>query len=162
MAFEVDVNFVVVLVILGIIGLYWSLLPSVIPGIPHARFSNLHPLGDGLKVSKHYSKFGETTDFMLTQCLQQKSPIIQLFLRGQTFVVVSDMREAQDVCARRTTEFDHADIANDMFQYSIPNATVTMKSHADFRLQRKAYGGIMSTQFLHTVGARRRSISVRF
>ena len=159
MPFEADIKFVVILVFLGIIALYWLLLPSVIPGIPHARFSNLHPLGDALNVSKHYQRYGETTDFMITQCLRQKSPIIQLFLRGRTFVVVSDMREAQDVCSRRTTDFDHADIANEMFQYSIPNATVTMRSHAEFRAQRKSWGGIMSTHFLHTVSARRYSIS---
>lgn len=151
MSFEPDVKTIVIVVFVGIIVLYLSLLPSVIPGIPHARFSNLHPLGDALNVSKHYGRYGETTDFMLMQCLQLQSPIIQLFLRGRTFVVVNDLREAQDVCARRTADFDHADIANDMFQYSIPTATVTMKSHADFRAQRKSWGGIMSTPFLHTV-----------
>jgi hypothetical protein len=84
--------------------LYRAALPKPIPGIPHNEESAKRILGDSSAAIEAQIKTGDTVGWILSELMRHNAPVIQLFLRplGRPFVVISDFRETQDICVRRT------------------------------------------------------------
>lgn len=84
--------------------LYRAALPKPIPGIPHNTVSAKSILGDAPAMIAFKTKTGDMVSWFTGELLKHDTPIIQLFLRplGKPFVVISDFRETQDICVRRT------------------------------------------------------------
>ena len=84
--------------------LYRAALPKPIPGIPYNKASAKRILGDAPDVIEAQTKTGDTASWIRDQLIKHNVPVIQLFLRplGKPFVVLSDFRETQDICVRRT------------------------------------------------------------
>ena len=84
--------------------LYRAALPKPIPGIPFNEASAKHILGDAPGAIEAQTTTGNTTVWIKEQLLKHNAPVIQLFLRpmSKPFVILSDFRETQDICVRRT------------------------------------------------------------
>jgi hypothetical protein len=84
--------------------LYRAALPKPIPGIPYNEAAAKHVLGDVPAHLEALAKSGNMLDWMIGQLVKHNEPIIQLFLRplGRPFVIISDFRETQDICVRRS------------------------------------------------------------
>lgn len=84
--------------------LYRAALPKPIPGIPYNEAAAKHILGDAPGLLEAINKTGTMLDWIVHQLVKQNKPIMQLFLRplGKPFVIISDFRETQDICVRRS------------------------------------------------------------
>ena len=84
--------------------LYRAALPKPIPGIPYNEASAKRILGDAPEAIEAQTTTGNTFSYILGQQLKHNVPVIQLFLRpfGKPFVILSDFRETQDICVRRS------------------------------------------------------------
>ena len=133
--------------------LYRAALPRPIPGIPYHKASANSILGDIPAMMKHTNKTGQVFDWMVAQCVELNSPIVQVFVRplGRPFVVMADFRENQDVLMRRMGEFDRSDFFGDLFTGVIPDHHIVMKTTEKFKQQRRLLADTMSPTFLHEV-----------
>jgi hypothetical protein len=84
--------------------LYRAALPKPIPGIPYNEAAAKHFLGDAPGLLEALTKTGTMLDWIIKQLVDSNVPIMQLFLRplGRPFVIISDFRETQDICVRRS------------------------------------------------------------
>lgn len=84
--------------------LYRAALPKPIPGIPYNESSAKRILGDAMEAITYQKETGDMMQWITNQVLKHNQPVIQLFMRpfGKPWVVVSDFRETQDICVRRT------------------------------------------------------------
>jgi hypothetical protein len=84
--------------------LYRAALPKPIPGIPYNEAAAKRILGDAPELLEAISKTGTMLDWLISQLVDRNVPVIQLFLRplGKPFVILSDFRETQDICVRRS------------------------------------------------------------
>lgn len=84
--------------------LYRAALPKPIPGIPYNEAAAKHILGDAPGLLEALTKTGTMLDWLVSQLVDRNEPVMQLFLRplGKPFVVISDFRETQDICVRRS------------------------------------------------------------
>lgn len=133
--------------------LYWLLLPnpiSTIPGNPHSAFK---PLGDLPSLVRHTSATGETATWLLAQCQTLNSPIVQVHLRRDSYIILSDHREIEDILVRRAADFDRAPLFAVFFRYLVPHSTIVMPTHEGFRHQRRLWSASMTSTFLQDVAA---------
>ncbi|KAK5706190.1 hypothetical protein LTR97_001177 [Elasticomyces elasticus] len=137
--------------------LYRAAIPTPIPGIPFVRLSATRPFGDFPALVKHNAKTKEFTSFLVNKCVELNSPVIQVFIRPfqRPWVVLQDSREAQDVLARRTREFDRSEAFIDMFVGTIPHSMTVTRTNDQWRSNRRLMADTMSPQFLHGVAAPR-------
>ena len=135
--------------------LYRAALPKPIPGIPYHKSSAKSILGDAPALVKHKDETQEGYDWMMQQCIELDSPIIQLFIRPfrRPIVFVTDFREAQDVLLRRTKEFDRSDFFGEMFQGVLPHSHLHRRSDAIWKAQRRLLADTMTPAFLNDVGS---------
>ncbi|KAL9090391.1 MAG: hypothetical protein Q9159_002018 [Coniocarpon cinnabarinum] len=139
---------------------YWYMLPKPLPGIPYDPESARRIMGDIPKLIKHAKAIQEASDFFALRCLELNSPIVQLFVNGiklrnnVNVLVVSDLREIENILTHRTKEFDRADMSNDGFSTVINEATIAMPSHDRFKAQRKLWAGTMTPEFLSKIAPR--------
>jgi hypothetical protein len=84
--------------------LYRAALPKPIPGIPYNEAAAKHILGDAPGLLEAINKTGTMLDWIIDQLVKRNEPVVQLFLRplGKPFVIISDFRETQDICVRRS------------------------------------------------------------
>lgn len=84
--------------------LYRAALPKPIPGIPYNEAAANHILGDAPGLLEAITKTGTMLDWIIHQLVKRNEPVMQLFLRplGKPFVIISDFRETQDICVRRS------------------------------------------------------------
>ena len=138
---------------------YYALLPRPLPGIPCDPKSARSIWGDLLKVMRHAKANHQFLDFFAEQCAVLNSPVVQLLIshfswRDRTpAIVVSDMREIEDICSRRTKQFDRIDATEDSKNLVLREATLFMGSHDRFKAQRKLWAGTMTPEFLHRVAS---------
>jgi hypothetical protein len=54
------------------------------------------------------------------------SPVFQLFMRpmGKPWVVITDFREAYDICTNRREEFDRSAFTGEVFGPIVPNSHI--------------------------------------
>lgn len=84
--------------------LYRAALPKPIPGIPYNEAAAKRILGDAPELLEAISNTGTMLDWLISQLVDRNVPVMQLFLRplGKPFVILSDFRETQDICVRRS------------------------------------------------------------
>jgi len=90
--------------------LYRWALPRPIPGIAHNKDAAKSILGDAPEALR-FSEHSEIVTWMKETMIKLDEPMIQVFMKplSKPWVVVADYREAQDVCSRRTREFDRSE-----------------------------------------------------
>jgi Cytochrome P450 len=137
--------------------LYRAALPKPIPGIPYLHASAQHILGDVPDALKHYTRTSELISFLVQRCEELHSPVVQVFMRPfrRPWVVLLDGREAQDIMARRSREFDRADFFREILHVTFPHNQVHMRTNDQWRFNRRLAGDAMSPHFLHQVAAPR-------
>ena len=142
----------VVLSIAVVVGLlYRALLPKPLPGIPYNEPASHRLFGDLKEML-----FPDTTRraWISNQPRAHDSPVSQIFLApwARSTVVVTDYREAVDICMRRTKDFDRGARVHQMVGVVAPHLHFAMQSSdPQFRLQRELLRDLMSPVFLHTV-----------
>jgi hypothetical protein len=84
--------------------LYRSALPKPITGIPYNKSAANSILGDAPSAIATQKSTGDMCGWFTDQLIQHNTPIAQIFMRpfGKPFVLISDFRETQDICVRRT------------------------------------------------------------
>ena len=134
--------------------LYRLALPKPIPGIPYNESASKSILGDVQAAMASLSQTGEFWPWIAAQNVKHSSPMSQVFLRpfGKPWVVVSDFRETYDIMLHRSKEFDHSDIAKNVFLGIAPDF------HIGFSMKEKRYKDhkyilqdLMRPDFLHNV-----------
>ena len=135
--------------------LYRAALPKPIPGIPYNKEATRNIIGDVPTFMKWYSKRPEIYAWLSSQCVKLNSPVIQVFMRpfGKPWVIVTDFREAQDIMAKRTREFDRSNFLGDLFRGILPVHHVHMPTGDEWKAHRKLMGDTMSPSFLHDLVA---------
>ncbi len=133
--------------------LYRAALPRPIPGIPYNKASAKSIFGDIPALMKNTNETGQVFDWMVAQCTNLNSPIVQVFVKpfGKPNVIMADFRENQDVLMRRMKEFDRSDFFGDLFIGVLPNHHIRMKTNETFKKQRRLLADTMSPAFLHEV-----------
>lgn len=101
---------------------------------------------------------GEVFRWLSLQCLNHKSPLVQLFVPSWStthpILLLADLREIEDITTRRTGEIDRADMMHIWFGVIVPKATVGLKSKDNsFKEQRRLWNVILSPHFLEEVAA---------
>lgn len=96
---------------------------------------------------------GEFWTYVLQQCLELDSPIIQIFPNPFTkpWVIVCGAQEMHDVFVRRTKELDRADLVIRMFAAIVPNEQISLKTGEHRRHNRRLIGETMGSKFLGSV-----------
>ncbi|KAM5352749.1 hypothetical protein ACJ41O_005471 [Fusarium nematophilum] len=147
-------------VILGLLfivlrAVHQALLPRPIPGIPHNKSALASLLGDGPEMRKFFLETGEVTLWLTKQIKKHKSPIFQAFIRplSKPWVVIADFQESQDICLRRTREFDRSTIWVDMFAGPAPQGHIHFPSNSAWKGHRRLLQDLMLPAFLNNVAA---------
>ncbi|KAK4948290.1 hypothetical protein LTR10_012824 [Elasticomyces elasticus] len=137
--------------------LYRAALPKPIDGIPYNNYAARRILGDVPEMIAYNKRTAEMQSFLTEQLVKLDSPVIQLFLRpfGRPWVVIADFREAHDILARRSREFDRSDFFGDLFVNLLPGNQVHMKTGDGWRFNRRLMADTMSNSFLQNVAAPR-------
>jgi hypothetical protein len=135
--------------------LYRAGLPRPIPGIPYHKASTRSILGDIPALLKHTKETSEVFDWIVAQCVELNSPIVQVFIRplGRPFVVLADFRECQDILMRRMKEFDRSNYLGDVFLGLMPYHHISMPTNDTFKKQRRLLADTMSPTFLQEIVA---------
>ncbi|KAF5136941.1 Cytochrome P450 monooxygenase TRI13 [Metarhizium anisopliae] len=133
---------------------YFTLRPVPIPGIPYNEDAVMRAFGDlkAMKSAKYRRRW------IWSQPREHGTAIYQLFLfpfRRPT-VIVSDYREAVDICSRRVKEFDRGTRNRECVGITAPNFHFTMESRDPrFRHHRELLRDLMTPWFLETVATPR-------
>lgn len=58
------------------------------------------------------------------------APVCQLFMRpmGKPWVIITDFREAYDICANRRDEFDRSAFTGEVFGPIVPNSHIQVRN----------------------------------
>ncbi|KZL78207.1 cytochrome P450 monooxygenase [Colletotrichum tofieldiae] len=133
--------------------LYHKLLPKPIPGIPYNKEATKTLLGDIPSIIKAVTKDRTLHKWMLSQVQNHNSPITQIFPRplSQPWVVLADFRETQDICMRRTKEFDRAPLWVDIFAGALPEGHVHFPTNGKWKAHRRLLQDLMLPAFLNEV-----------
>ncbi|KAF2115954.1 cytochrome P450, partial [Lophiotrema nucula] len=133
------------------------LIPRPIPGIPYNRLSSLMPWGELVTLGLYNFSTGEVFSWLSLQCLKYQSPVIQLFIPSfsntHPVVIISDLREVEDIVTKRGNEIDRAPLMHDFFGLLVPNATIGMGTNDRFKKQRRLWNSILSPTFLDSIAA---------
>ncbi|KAH7400604.1 cytochrome P450 [Phaeosphaeria sp. MPI-PUGE-AT-0046c] len=149
------------LLVVGIALLYQWLLPKPIAGIPHSKDATKSIFGDIPSMLKHLKTHTEVQYWFLSHNTELNSPIVQLFINlfSRPIVVITDVREAQDILMRRTKEFDKPDIISNLFLGMAPDFHARIPTNDEFRYQRKTVQDLVTPAFLNNVAAPQLHIS---
>ncbi|OLN97437.1 Cytochrome P450 3A11 [Colletotrichum chlorophyti] len=133
--------------------LYHKLLPKPIPGIPYNKGATKTLLGDIPSIIKAVTKDRTTHKWMLSQIQNHDSPITQIFPRplSKPWVVLADFRETEDICMRRTREFDRAPLWVDIFAGALPEGHVHFPTNEKWKAHRRLLQDLMLPAFLNGV-----------
>ncbi|KAJ5017712.1 Cytochrome P450 monooxygenase [Colletotrichum sp. SAR 10_99] len=148
-----------ILLTLGLSGwllysLYQKALPKPIKGIPYNPDSTKRIMGDLPDLASTVARTGDLSAWLVGRAAQFDSPVVQIFLRplSPPIVLLSDFREAQDMCMRRK-EFDRGKILRDLFTGPSPNHQITMVTGDQWKANRRLLQDLMSPPFLQNVAA---------
>ncbi|KAK2730270.1 cytochrome p450 monooxygenase [Colletotrichum kahawae] len=134
--------------------LYQKALPKPIKGIPYNPESTKRIMGDLPDLASTVARTGDLSAWLVGRAAQFDSPVVQIFLRplSPPIVLLSDFREAQDMCMRRK-EFDRSKILRDLFKGPAPNHQITMVTGDEWKANRRLLQDLMSPPFLQNVAA---------
>lgn len=132
------------------------LVAKPLPGIPYSKTSYWFPAGDMGSLGVHFLRTQEFFNWLGLRCTSLNSPIVQLFIpsfsRHRPVVVIAHLPTVDDICNRRTREFDRGSIYKFWFDVMAPHATISMKtSDRSFKEQRRIWNGITSPAFMEAV-----------
>ncbi|GKT59458.1 cytochrome P450 [Colletotrichum tofieldiae] len=132
--------------------LYRKALPKPIPGIPHNPKATQSILGDLPELAAVVSRTGDLSAWLHGRAEQYKSPVCQIFIQplAPPCVILSDFREAQDICMRRK-EFDRGQTMKNLFRGPSPNHHITLSTNDEWKAHRRLLQDLMSPPFLHNV-----------
>ncbi|KAF9693491.1 hypothetical protein EKO04_008109 [Ascochyta lentis] len=137
------------------------LIPDPIHGIPYKTLSRLQPWGDlgSLGIYSGLGFGGEIFDWFSIQCVDLRAPLVQVFMppisTTHPVLILSDLREVEDIVTKRMSETDRADIMHTWFGLVAPRASIGLKSKSDaYRKQRSLWNVILSPSFLREVVAK--------
>ena len=137
---------------------HYLLMPRPIRGVPYNQLSRLQPWGDlgALGIYSGLGFGGEIYDWFSLQCLGLKSPLVQVFMppisTTHPVLILSDLREVQDIVTKRTNEVDRAGIMHTWFGLLAPRASIGLKSKTEgWRKQRSLWNVIVNPPFLKEV-----------
>ncbi|TDZ35852.1 Cytochrome P450 monooxygenase TRI13 [Colletotrichum spinosum] len=134
--------------------LYQWALPKPIPGIPYDPRSIRGIFGDLPNLAGEFALTGDLSSWFHRRAAGFDSPVCQVFLRplAPPVVLLSDFREAQDICMRRR-EFDRGSMMRDIFKGPTPNHQITMLTGEEWKSHRRLLQDLMSPPFLRDVAA---------
>ncbi|KAI5368360.1 putative cytochrome P450 [Septoria linicola] len=143
------------LIILFLIILYHKALPKPIPAIHYDKKSARRLWGDIPDALAHHAKTGESYSSLTKKCIEMQEPIFQVFMRpfSKPWVVLADVREAQDLMTRRTREFDRSDFARDVLIALFPMEQAVLYTDDQWRFKRKLMADAMKPEFLNHAAA---------
>jgi len=140
------------------ISFHSALIPRPIRGVPYDRLSYIQPWGHlgSLGLHSGLGFGGKVFDWFPLQCVALESPLVQTFIpsisRIHPVLILSDLREIEDLVKRRTSQIDRADIMHTWFGLLVPKASIGLKSKSEgFRIQRSLWNVILSPKFLNEV-----------
>jgi len=128
------------------------LLPRPLPGIPYNAPAARQISGD---VSELQASAGVRA-FMRAQFLRHNSAVVQVFLSplGKPRVLISDFREAHDITAGRSREFDKSRLTSDSFRGIVPQSFVSFKAeHPVFKTNKELIKDLMTPAFFRHASA---------
>lgn len=131
-------------------GCYYAFRPKPIPGIPFNKDAAGRLFGDiiAMKAAKYRRQW------VWGQPREHGTVISQAFLFPfrKPAVIVSDYREAMDICSRRTIEFDRGTRNKECVGITAPNFHFTMESRDPaFKQHRELLRDLMTPRFLQEV-----------
>ena len=127
-------------------------LQRPLPGIPYRAESAYTFMGDLSAIKAEHPDYRRSWLAKLPEKLG--SPVVQLLIEPcrRPWVLVSDFREARDICQRRTDEFDRAYRSYEHFGPVLPEHHITMKtSDPRFHTNKMLIKPLMQKPFLHSV-----------
>jgi len=133
----------------------WALVKPI-PGIPFNESAANTILGDVPDFMKWIKRTSQTYTWISHQNVKLNSPIVQVFVRpfSKPWVVISDFRETQDICLRRTKEFDRSNFFGDVFVGVIPDHHIDkLSKDLAFKRNRNLVNHLMAPAFLKNVGS---------
>lgn len=134
--------------------LYRLALPKPLPGIPYNASSARKLTGDIPAMLSHISQDDGTFISYLVEAMQRlNAPLVQVFIKpmSKPLLVLADFREARDILARRTREFDRSTSSGDLVRGLGPRHHIHLKTTAVWRAQRRLVQDLMTPSFLHDV-----------
>lgn len=133
------------------IWLYRRAYPQPYAGIPHHKRSAKRIMGDVPDLLHALNTTQDPSKFIIQQCRQLGSPVIQLFLRpfSEPLICIDDVREVENILTMRTKEFIRAPMTFALFKPFVPHSSITKHSDAEWKRQRRLWVDFMSTGFLH-------------
>lgn len=134
--------------------LYYTALPKPIPGVPYHEASSRRLFGDVPAMMAHIKNEDGTFITYLEQTLQKlNAPMVQVFIKpwSRPLLILGDFREARDIMARRTAEFDRSTSSGDLVRGLGPSHHIHLKTSPAWRAQRRLIQDLMSSAFLHHV-----------
>ena len=150
------VLFLLATVTAGFYQLYRMAMPHPIPGIPYNKESAKRLLGDGRPMIKNAKATHEIFSWLREQNMNLHTPISQIFLKpfAKPTIIITDFKEAQDICLRRTKEFDRTTAQSNIFAGVVPEHHIGMKT-ADprYKQHRRWLQDLMTPAFLHEIAA---------
>ncbi|KAL0944582.1 cytochrome p450 monooxygenase [Colletotrichum truncatum] len=134
--------------------LYQNALPKPINGIPYNPKSISGLLGDLPDLARTVANTGDVSGWLHGRAAEFNSPVCQIFIRpmSKPVVILSDFREAQDICMRRK-EFDRGSTLRNLFKGSSPNHHITLLTGDEWKAHRRLLQDLMSPPFLQDVAA---------
>ncbi|KAF9881632.1 cytochrome p450 monooxygenase [Colletotrichum karsti] len=134
--------------------LYLKALPKPIKGMPHHPESTRRIMGDLPDLARTVARTKDLSGWLHGRAAEFNSPVCQIFLRplSPPIVLLSDFREAQDLCMRRK-EFDRGSMMRDLFTGPSPDHHITMVTGDEWKAHRRLLQDLMSPPFLQNVAA---------
>lgn len=133
---------------------YFKGLPKPLPGIPYDEASTRSFFGDLPTIVREGGGPNGMWPWLLGRTRRHNSPLVQIFFAPfiRPVLFLSDYREAYDIAARRTKEFDRSSKNADVFGAIIPEHHISMMT-ADPRFKRNKdlVKDLMTPAFLNEV-----------
>jgi cytochrome P450 len=95
----------------------------------------------------------EVFSYMRKLALDLKAPVFQMFMRpfGKPWVILTDFREAFDICATRKEEFDRSAFTGEVFGPIVPESHIQFLTDDRWRAHRNLMRDTMSNSFVSEV-----------
>ncbi|KAK6068440.1 Cytochrome P450 1A1-like protein 1 [Seiridium cupressi] len=142
--------------LIAVVLLYRAALPKPIPGVPYKKGSEKRLLGDASdssQILKWRNETQEVFSYMRKLATDLNSPVFQLFMRpmGRPWVIITDFREAYDICTNRREEFDRSAFTGEVFGPIVPNSHIQFATDDLWRSHRQLLRDTMSPSFVASV-----------
>lgn len=141
--------------ILAVHRAYCWLLPKPLPGIPYNVEATKSILGDIPSLVAEVSRTKDLMTWLLHQSQRHNAPLTQVFIHpfGKPYLLLSDMRESQDILLHRIKEFDRSSDMFDIFSGPFPKFHIHMRTGPEWKSHRKILQDLMTPSFLENVAA---------